>query len=541
MSPRTLTWIVCLHVAATVFACLALRAWIALAPSDVRLVSNWRDGRLIDRQVGGGADVQACSAPCTQIIERVVAEGPLPMSPPLLLALSIVAGRDGIAASIDGRSAYLTPDDLLARQAEAEGVHIGKLELRSGLDDPEAVLDALAEQLHVTHAELAARGRLRRFVVRRQAPAPLWPQPSAAVTPSALTAAADAGMAYLVRNQRSDGSFMYLLSATTGEAPDAAEPETNWPRHGGAALTLAQWAARTHDRAIADAALRAAKLLQTHTGACGALRCVGDEARVDAGSSALALLAYLELSNAGISHAFDDDIRSLTQFLRSLQRPDGEFMHVFDRTSGRALDVHYRYSSGEAALALARASRFMNDVDVQHAASRALQRQTRRSLIVNRYFFGQEHWTCQALEALWQRAPDREALAFCLDHEAFLRMMQDHGEVLNAFGGGYAPHPFAPPRMAATGSRTEGALATLATARAAGVSSAQLEALGQQARAGLAFILRHQFLPGPTHLFRDPARVRGGIPGSPTDFTVRIDYQQHVVGAIVRWLRLHER
>jgi hypothetical protein len=347
-------------------------------------------------------------------------------------------------------------------------------------------------------------------------------------------------MAYLARNQRGDGSFSNLLNATTGEAP-AGEPEINWPRHGGATLTLAQWAARTHDRTTADAAVRAAKLLQAHTGACGALRCVGDQTKVDAGSSALALLAYLALSNAGISHDFDADIAALTKFLRSLQRPDGEFMHVFDREQGRALDVHYRYYSGEIALALARAARFLNDAGAQQAASHALQRHTRRSLIVNRYFFGQEHWTCQALEALWERAPDRHALAFCLDHEAFLRVQQDHGHVLDAFGGGFAPHPFAPPRMAATGSRTEGALATLATARAAGESPAQLAALERQARAGLAFILRHQFTPGPTHLFRDPARVRGGIPGSPTDFTIRIDYQQHVVGAIVRWLRMHER
>jgi hypothetical protein len=539
MSPRALTWLLCSHLAATALACAALHVWIGLRPaSGVRIVSDWRDGRRIARHVADSAE--PCSAPCTQLVERVVAQGPLPMSPPLLLALSIVAGRDGIAATLDGRTAYLTPDDLLARQAEAEGVRIGKLALRSGLDDPNAVLDALATQLHSSRATLIARGRLRRFIVLREAPASLWPQPSAAVTASALTAAADAGMAYLARNQRRDGSFNYLLTATTGEAPPGG-PEINWPRHGGATLTLAQWAARTHERATADAAIRAAKLLQAHTGACGSMRCVGDQTKVDAGSSALALLAYLELSNAGISRAFDADIAALTKFLRSLQRPDGEFMHVYDREHRRALDVHYRYYSGEMALALARAARFLNDAGAQHAASRALQRHTRRSLIVNRYFFGQEHWTCQALEALWERAPDRDALAFCLDHEAFLRMTQDHGDVLNAFGGGYAPHPFAPPRMAATGSRTEGALATLATARAAGVSPAQLDALERQARAGLAFILRHQFLPGPAHLFRDPARVHGGIPGSPTDFTIRIDYQQHVVGAIVRWLRLHER
>ena len=32
----------------------------------------------------------------------------------------------------------------------------------------------------------------------------------------------------------------------------------------------------------------------------------------------------------------------------------------------------------------------------------------------------------------------------------------------------------------------------------------------------LAFVLRSQFHPGPTHLFADPVAVRGAVPGSPS-------------------------
>jgi hypothetical protein len=546
MSPRALLGLLAGYTLLLALACVGLRAAVSLdpqhAPLATRIVTDWRDGRAIARTLSAGppsASAAPCGPGCTRTIDRVIDEGPLPSFSPLWFALSIVAGRDGIAASYAGRTFYLTPDDLLARQATRDGVHVGRLGLRIGLDAPEALLDEIATALHTDRDQLRARGRLRRILVRREnAPVAAWPQSSGEpIDPAALSGALKAAADYLVRNQRADGSFYYELAALS-----ASElPGYGWPRHGGAALTLAQVAARTGDPAIREAALRAARLLQhSATLACGAWRCIGDGERVDAGSSALALLTYCELARSKITQEFALDIRQLSGFLRSLQRRDGEFMHVYDRALQKAVDVQLPYYTGEIALALGRAERLTHEPADLRAASAGLARLVRRSLFQNRYYFSTEHWTCQVLQELWDRAPDRAALDFCLDDQAFNSQAESRGADLREFAGGIAPNPFAPPRMAATGSRTEGAVATLATALAAGRSENEIAVLDAQVRRALAFMLRFQLRPGPRHLLRDPARMVGAMPGSPTDLTIRIDYQQHVAGSMLRYLQLLE-
>jgi hypothetical protein len=77
-------------------------------------------------------------------------------------------------------------------------------------------------------------------------------------------------------------------------------------------------------------------------------------------------------------------------------------------------------------------------------------------------------------------------------------------------------------------------------ARHADVSAREVRELEQGVRRTLAFLLRNQFLPGPTHLMNDPASVLGGFSGGATDFHVRIDFPQHAGAAILRYLRLVE-
>jgi hypothetical protein len=260
---------------------------------------------------------------------------------------------------------------------------------------------------------------------------------------------------------------------------------------------------------------------------------------VDVGSAALAVLAYSELALSGASAEFNGEIASLSAFLRSQQRRDGEFKHYFDRSTGRARNVQVPYYSGEVVFALGRAARVTAAEENLRAARAGLAHLVRRSLFQNRYSFGAEHWTCQALDELWDRAPDREALAFCLDHQASNRSNQLQADSpLGDYAGGIASNPFSPPRLAPTGSRSEGAVATLSAALSARLARAQLAPLEQQVQQAIGFMLRYQLRPGPEYLMRDPARVHGAWPGSPVDLSVRIDYPQHVAGSMLRYLRL---
>jgi hypothetical protein len=545
MSPRALLRLSIVYLLLLAAACAVLRAMTHLDPahlaSEIRIVSVWRNGQRIGRVVihGDAKDdlAQDCRR-CTRIVERVIDSGPLPSFSSLLFALSLAAGRDGIAVQLDSRTLYWTPSDLLAHQASSEGARIGKLELRIGLNDPEALLAELASELHVDVPILRARASLRRFIVRREDEANLWPADAAGPQPSAarLWQSVEGAAEFLAQNQHLDGRFAYELDAVSGAETSA---DYNWPRHGGATLTLAQVASRTHRSRIAEAAVRAAHTMQRDaTLACGGERCIGQGTSVDAGSSALALMAYSELTQSGISLDFRDDVRALSRFLRSLQRPDGEFRHVYDREKQRALDIQLPYYSGEAALALARAYEITHDPADLRAASRGLSHLVQRGLLQNRYMFGTEHWTCQVLEALWKYAPDRAALAFCLDYQRYNRSFQlGAGSEFGNFEGGFAPNPFSAPRVTPTASRNEGAVATMVAARAAHVDVGELRALEAQVRGALRFMLRFQLQPGPRYLMRDARRVQGGLPGSPTDLHVRIDYQQHAVGSMLRYLR----
>jgi hypothetical protein len=307
---------------------------------------------------------------------------------------------------------------------------------------------------------------------------------------------------------------------------------------------VAQVAAITHDPDLADASRRAATLM-TATGlsVCGGLPCVGDEDRIGLGSTALAVVALAEIVEKKIDANFVLHLVGLTRFLRSQQRPDGEFMHFYDRAAGRPVDVQGLYYSSEATLALAKAYRITKDPADLEAAVRALRHLVGPawSFFGNRYYYGEEHWTCQALGVLWPYAPDRQALDFCLRWQAFGRAIQQReGDSLFDADGSISVGPVITPRLTPVASRCEAAVATIDVARRAGVAAEEIAVLDEQLRRALALLLRQQFRPGPRHLFKSPEAVEGAMPGSEVDWELRIDYTQHTGSALVRWLDLAE-
>jgi hypothetical protein len=319
-------------------------------------------------------------------------------------------------------------------------------------------------------------------------------------------------------------------------------PGYDWPRHAGATYFLAQAAALSRDSQIAFACLRAASYLRDHAlSRCGDTRCVGDEDVVDVGASSLALVAFVEIVRTHLDESYRATIPDVTAFLRAQQRPDGEFMHEFDRRVGRPRDVQYLYYSGEATLALSRASHITGDERDLDAAKRGLSHLVGPAwhFFGDRYYFGEEHWTCQAMDDLWDRAPDPAALDFCLRWHAFGRRLQYRGGDSPFDGdGAYGVGPIVTPRLTPVGSRCEAGIATLDAAYRAGTDGKELAALEAQLRRSLALILRQQLRPGLTHLMADPAAVEGAMPGSEVDWQLRIDYAQHSGSALIRWLEV---
>lgn len=554
MSPRTLRRLLGGYALFLVVLLLAVRSWFSLAKPAKEIVVEtwWKDGHPVNRRLFERDHPLQGTPPANVGVgeEVVVGEGPL-YAPSLLFEVGLVPGRDGVKAEIDGKEAYATVDDLLATQAyDRAHVHV---EASFGWGTHRAtVLDILSRQLGVAPAEILARAKLTRVRMERRKSSPsgsrvlppMMPRPEriteASLTRELVTDAMREAATHLARSVDDQGRFRYLVNAPTNQTI----PGYNWPRHSGATFFMAQAAGVLDDPFVRYAMLRAAgRLRDDMTRDCGANRCITEDFDIaEIGSSALALIAYTEIVKTGADDAYRPAIAQLARFLKSQQRPDGEFQHQYDRRNKRPIDVQFLYYSGEATLALARAHRITNDPTDLEAARRGLARLAGSgwSFFGSRYYYSEEHWTCQAVAELWDRAPDDEARAFCSRwHEYQRRLQQDADDTPYDADGAFNFGPLASPRVTPASSRGEAAGALLAVLiKDPARHGEEIAALDHELRRSLAFVLRHQLHPGPTHLFVDPMAVRGALLGSPVDWQLRIDYAQHAGSSMVRWLEL---
>jgi len=512
----------------------------------VVLASVWSAGKLVARAevaaVGAHAaevDRAMSEAPSPALVyETVTGESRIVTKPHWLFAISLVPGRDGVMARMNGKTAYVTPDDLLARQAYDHGVNNEAIGLAAGVD-VQLLLAMLSERLHASARDIADAAVIRRIRVERTVPsAPAPVRITADNMTHAMVRDATLDIAhYLARSLDGEGRFRYMVDATENRTLSGYD----WPRHAGATYFLAQAAALSGNADLRYAALRAAARLRDQgLSTCGEYKCIGQEDVVEIGSSSLAVIAFVEIVRTGIDESYRPLIADLSRFLRSQQRADGEFMHQYDRGARHPIDVQFVYFTGEASLALARSYLLSKGTEDRDAARRALAYLVGPAwqFFGNRYYFGEEHWTCQVMADLVE-SPSDPALDFCVRWQRFGRRMQHtEGDSPQDTDGALGMDPVITPRLTPVASRCEAAVATLDAATRLGLPQAERGAIDRQTRRALAFLLRHQFRPGPAHLFADPAAVHGAIPGSPVDFQLRIDYAQHAGSAMIRWLQV---
>jgi hypothetical protein len=528
MSGRALGRLLGVYVFVLALACAYVRAHFTLDAGPPReiVASQWRGGKLEARRVATAEELGTSAA----VREVVVGEGPLP-SQPLLMSLALVAGRDGVKAELAGKTVYVTPDDLLSAQAYDRGHALPGVGLTLGTD-VQVVWALLADRLGASVAEVRRSATLHRVRFERRTRS-ITPD---GLTPDLVREAVTEAARHLARGVSADGHFRYLIDAPTNRTLAGYD----YPRHAGATYFLAQAAALTHDPAITQACLRAASLLRDQaTVACGDARCIGVDDVVDLGSTALAVIAFSEIVRTHVEDGYATLIPPLTRFLHEQQRPDGSFSHYYERSTKTRLPLQVPYYAGEATLALARAHRVTGDASDLEGATRGLAHLVGPawSFFGDRYYFAEEHWTCQAMEELWERAPSERALDRCLRWQEINRALQlGPGESPHDGDGAYQLGTVVTPRLTPAASRCEAGLATLRIASLTGRPEGERRALDAQLRRSLALLLREQLRPGPTHLFVDPEAVRGAFPGSPVDYQLRIDYAQHAGSALIRWL-----
>jgi len=151
------------------------------------------------------------------------------------------------------------------------------------------------------------------------------------------------------------------------------------------------------------------------------------------------------------------------------------------------------------------------------------------------FFYGEEHWTCIASEAIYPDVKHDRYRTFCNGYGTFLRGQQPRvGEFddQDDFAGSYSLSPFVVPHNTPAGSRTEAMISAYQLGRHHGKPDERLR--GQINRA-MAFTLRQQINANSDWFVASKISGIGAVPASPTDRTVRIDYVQHVCSAMLRW------
>jgi hypothetical protein len=534
MGLRALSYWFAVSLAFIIATCIATANCLSGKPIDACILTEWGGGLPVLREVGGVALCSATSRSAHSAdnvsIEHTELRAPLPRLLGPARGLLIASARDGVMAIFEQREAWLTPNELLQSQAyEAAGA----TELGLGIGVQwELVVNALARKLNTSAATLERDGSISRVRFARQ-PSVLHREPSS----QELLAGVSASAEFLTRNVDEFGNYRYLVDGPT----NVTLPGYSWARHAGATMFLADAYRQAPTTPLSRAlALTEQRLVASVSVACGRYTCV-DLDGFPVGVTALSTIALLHAQRAQPSAEAARVLPKLTEFLRSLQRSDGEFMHLIAPESGAAVDRQIPYVSGQIVLALALAYGASHDERDLDAARRGLAYQVTSawSFFGSRYYAAEEHWTCQAMAELWQVAPNIDALNFCLRWHALQRRMQyAPNETLWDADGAYGVGRLFSPKTTPAASRLESAAATLAVLRRARPTSAEVPLLEAECARTAAFLLRQQWHPGPKFMLVDPVAVAGGMPGSATDFHLRNDYAQHAGAGLLKWAQV---
>jgi hypothetical protein len=371
--------------------------------------------------------------------------------------------------------------------------------------------------------------------------------PAPRLSAAALREAALRGGRYLVGHLAPTGRYVYEHDLWTGAQTDPQRAGTAYsmPRHAGTTYFLAElyritrepWLREPIERAFAHLAELLAR------GGCAgtlpdgtAFDCVLDRGETTAalGSTALAVVALAEYQRATGDARYLPLATRLSAWILYMQRSDGSFRHLYDVAARKRDDsAQLLYYSGEAALALARMHVVTGEPRYAAATERALDWLVDwYDFFMGGFFYGEEHWTCIAAEAIWPAVKTPRYASFCGGYGAFLRGQQpapgDEPDE-DDLAGAYRLTPFLMPFNTPAGSRTEAMISSYLLGVHHGAPDPRIAA---QIRAALQYVLGQQIRPDSEFSVVGPGE--GAIPASPIDRNIRIDYVQHVCSAMIR-------
>jgi len=558
------------------------RVRLDAGPTDL-VATVWLDGRPVARVEGEGSGIgTAIDSAAAQLreypqltsivastrsrarIQVDIVTGTAPLGgvdaygvPGVGEMLAINPGLEGIGGTEDGKHAMLLPHELVASKVLAAkrpsnqmpdfamGIDLKRigtlLAQRAGLPvavDPDELYrfrtDAFVEPPEMM------RGLFPLQLYRGNTVAPK-------LSAASLRTAALSGGRFLVAHLAPNGRYIYEHDLGTGRQTDPVRSSSySMPRHAGTTYFLAELYRITKEPWLREPIERAFKHLADllAQGNCATkladgteIDCVLDKTEKVAqlGSTALAVVALAEYQRATGDKRYLPLATKFTAFLLYMQRDDGSFRHLYDPFKKQRDDkTELLYYSGESALALARMHLVTGDPRYAKATEKALEWLVDwYDFFMGGFFYGEEHWTCIASEAAWHAGVrNPKYMDFCHGYGKFLRGQQPQaGEYPDQddFVGAYNFTSFVPPYNTPAGSRTEAMISSYLLGRhhkspdadvRAQIALAMQYTLGQQIRWDNDFAV---IGPG-----------LGGVPATPIDRNVRIDFVQHVCSAMIR-------
>ena len=465
--------------------------------------------------------------------------GPVLARPPWA-NLSFVEGVDGLSVhcSDDTRAQLLSGPELLREGFLSSYQPLKKIEpgFRVGL-----ALDRIAEQFCSDQPLLGLeRIRFVSFVrtnakLRRLRRAHLW-RPH--ITRDDIRAAVVHGVDYLLRHQNNRGRFTYVLRPF---APPRRSKRYSWTRHAGVAYSLALSGRLLDDERALDGAARALRAMTRRLTKAEGGRCFRAGKKCYVGTSAILLLALAEYHAARGPSSLDAAAAQVAGFLRAMQRPRGDFFHFWSQDKGIDRQRMLPYATAQAALALARFGRILDDEKALAAARTALDHLAGAywDFFLGRYFVAQEHWTCLAAEEFSHVDRAHPARRFCVDIANFYARLMLHPsdtprpDEVGGVGISHVVTPYVGPTATVVEALVSGAILENDHARErepTAIEAALVE--------GVRFLVRSQFTAEDTYAMAAGARAQGGFPDAASKPSIRMDNVQHAISGLVRALPL---
>ena len=353
-----------------------------------------------------------------------------------------------------------------------------------------------------------------------------------------LRDAATAAAAYLARAVDDSGRYVYDLRPWL----QRSRASYNILRHAGSTFALLEALRLLNpEPAVADewhrAAERALAYMIEQVRPCPAepeLRCLVGDDEVKIGGNGLALVAIAEYTQLTGDTQYLPLARRLAGWLVARQREDGAFRpHKVYWSTGEADDFISAYYPGEAIFGLARLSRLDDDPRWLAASLKAAAYlRSVRDLGKADVELPHDHWLLYGLVELDSLAPNADNRDHGLRIARSILSAQNrrpdaHGDPQDWRGSFYRP-----PRSSPPATRAEALVSAWRLASRAERKDGATDIL-RGACSATEFVLRTRFLPEKALFTHAPTLYAGGYHRSLTDYSVRVDYVQHSLSALL--------